>query len=101
MIATTLAGTLARSSRPARLAGLISGTIEAVPLWFARARGRRYLADLDDRLLRDIGITRADVEPVRMISEDDDSPWLGITLCFVVSALTFIVFSAISAIEFS
>jgi len=95
MIATTLAGTFARSSRPARLAGLISRTIDTVPLWFTRARARGYLVDLDDRLLRDIGITRGDVERLRMISEDDDSPWLGITLCFVVSALTFIVFSAI------
>jgi uncharacterized protein YjiS (DUF1127 family) len=30
-------------------------------LWVERVRQRRALADLDDRLLRDIGLTRADV----------------------------------------
>lgn len=29
--------------------------------WQDRARSRRQLADLDDRLLRDIGLSRADV----------------------------------------
>ncbi|KAA3628906.1 MAG: DUF1127 domain-containing protein [Proteobacteria bacterium] len=31
-------------------------------IWQARARQRRDLLDLDDRLLRDIGINRADAE---------------------------------------
>jgi uncharacterized protein YjiS (DUF1127 family) len=31
-------------------------------LWQGRARQRAHLAALDDRLLRDIGLTRADVE---------------------------------------
>jgi uncharacterized protein YjiS (DUF1127 family) len=30
----------------------------AVALWSARARQRRHLAQLDDRMLRDIGKTR-------------------------------------------
>ena len=31
-------------------------------LWLDRVRGRRHLYTLDDRMLRDIGLTRADVE---------------------------------------
>jgi uncharacterized protein YjiS (DUF1127 family) len=31
-------------------------------LWRVLARGRRHLAALDDRMLRDIGLTRADVD---------------------------------------
>lgn len=31
--------------------------------WLGLARERRHLARLDDRLLRDIGLTRADVAP--------------------------------------
>jgi uncharacterized protein YjiS (DUF1127 family) len=30
--------------------------------WLDRARQRRHLGELDDRLLRDIGLSRADVE---------------------------------------
>ena len=30
--------------------------------WVERARQRRHLAELDDRLLRDIGVSRAEVE---------------------------------------
>ena len=33
-----------------------------VALWFARAGTRRKLAELDDRILRDIGLTRQDVD---------------------------------------
>lgn len=33
--------------------------------WQDRARQRRHLAELDDRLLRDIGLSRADVEAER------------------------------------
>jgi uncharacterized protein YjiS (DUF1127 family) len=35
--------------------------IESVSLWRDRARQRRQLATLDDRMLADIGITRCDV----------------------------------------
>jgi len=43
-----------RATRPANPA-------VALWLWMERVRQRRALADLDDRLLRDIGLTRADV----------------------------------------
>jgi uncharacterized protein YjiS (DUF1127 family) len=33
-----------------------------VRTWFDRSRQRRALAELDDRLLRDIGLTRAQAE---------------------------------------
>jgi uncharacterized protein YjiS (DUF1127 family) len=33
-------------------------TMRAVWFWMERSRQRRALADLDDRLLRDIGLTR-------------------------------------------
>lgn len=36
--------------------------VDTVMGWMDRARQRRHLAELDDRLLRDIGIGRADVE---------------------------------------
>ena len=62
MTATTSARTFPRSSRPARAAGLISGAIETVLLWHTRARERRHLAGLDDRMVRDIGVTQADIE---------------------------------------
>jgi uncharacterized protein YjiS (DUF1127 family) len=35
--------------------------VETVSLWRARARQRRQLAVLDDRMLADIGINRCDV----------------------------------------
>jgi uncharacterized protein YjiS (DUF1127 family) len=62
MIATTLAGTFRRSSRSGRAAGLISEAKKTVMFWHARARDRQELAGLNDRMLRDIGLTRADVE---------------------------------------
>ncbi len=34
------------------------GPIAILRVWCQRARGRRALADLDERLLRDIGVTR-------------------------------------------
>jgi uncharacterized protein YjiS (DUF1127 family) len=39
----------------------ISGAGEALLTWQERARQRRALADLDDRMLDDIGLRRADV----------------------------------------
>ena len=40
--------------------------------WFCRARQRRHLRQLDDRLLRDIGLTRDEVR-----RETAKSPWRG------------------------
>jgi len=62
MMTTISAGTVRRSSRAARVAGLISGAAEAVSIWYARGRERRKLAGLNDRMLSDIGISRVDVE---------------------------------------
>lgn len=36
--------------------------LQTAKLWYSRAKQRRHLADLDDRLLRDIGVTRAEAE---------------------------------------
>jgi Domain of unknown function (DUF1127). len=36
--------------------------MEAVQRWRDLARQRRHVADLDDRMLQDVGITRADAE---------------------------------------
>ena len=45
---------LARSTR-----GKLRVWCSVVRMWFERSRQRRALADLDDRLLRDIGVTSA------------------------------------------
>jgi len=42
--------------------GFVSRTIETILYWRELARGRRHLAALNDEMLRDIGLTRADVE---------------------------------------
>ena len=39
----------------------VTAIVERVQTWRDRARQRRSLSQLDDRLLRDIGITRYDV----------------------------------------
>jgi uncharacterized protein YjiS (DUF1127 family) len=41
--------------------GTIVAVVDRMQTWLDRARQRRALAQLDDRLLRDIGITRYDV----------------------------------------
>ena len=38
-----------------------SGAVDTVRLWAVRNRGREALASLDDRMLRDIGLSRVDV----------------------------------------
>jgi uncharacterized protein YjiS (DUF1127 family) len=54
-IQTRPAGRKAQMSLVARVADLMLG-------WTDRMRQRRHLAELDDRLLQDIGLSRADVE---------------------------------------
>jgi uncharacterized protein YjiS (DUF1127 family) len=47
------------------LAGIpeqMAALFRLVGLWRQRARDRTLLARLDDRMLRDIGLTRSDVE---------------------------------------
>lgn len=42
--------------------GIVTRAVDLLLRWAERARQRRHLAELDDRLLRDIGVSRADVE---------------------------------------
>ena len=42
--------------------GLVVRAVDLLLIWSDRMRQRRHLAELDDRLLRDIGVSRADVE---------------------------------------
>jgi len=60
----TLAGG-AGGAAPDRLglaAPIIVSVLDLLSTWFERARQRRHLHALDDRMLKDIGLTRADVE---------------------------------------
>lgn len=43
-------------------AGVFVRLADLVLNWAERVRQRRHLAELDDRLLRDIGVSRAEVE---------------------------------------
>ena len=42
--------------------GMLAGFVDCVISWQQRASERHHLRGLDDRLLKDIGITRADVD---------------------------------------
>lgn len=52
----------ARESR--RLGGRLTATMlaDVLVVWLERARERRALCRLDDHLLKDIGLSRADIE---------------------------------------
>lgn len=43
-------------------AGVVTRFFDRALVWLERVRQRRHLAELDDRLLRDIGLSRAEVE---------------------------------------
>lgn len=53
--------TLARADAVARRHGAIRRPLKALRTWRRRARVRRYLSTLDDHMLADIGLNRADV----------------------------------------
>jgi uncharacterized protein YjiS (DUF1127 family) len=57
----TLASPVRIDARSRRPAGLLA-FVETLLAWQDRARQRNTLAAMDDRLLRDIGLTRGDVE---------------------------------------
>jgi uncharacterized protein YjiS (DUF1127 family) len=42
--------------------GLVTRLFDQLFTWLERARQRRHLGELDDRLLRDIGLSRVEVE---------------------------------------
>jgi len=46
------------------VAAVVDRIIEAPFVWVERASERRHLAELDDHMLRDIGLNRADVHEV-------------------------------------
>ncbi|HEY3148852.1 MAG TPA: DUF1127 domain-containing protein [Dongiaceae bacterium] len=50
-----------RPSRGKANVGLAVRVFDKLMVWLDRTRQRRHLAELDDRLLRDIGLSRAEV----------------------------------------
>ena len=58
-------GFAARAPAPAERRPALRAACAAAGCWLARARQRRDLGKLDDRLLADIGVTRAEAEAER------------------------------------
>jgi uncharacterized protein YjiS (DUF1127 family) len=60
----TVAGAVGDSvpRRTAFAAPIITSLVDLFSTWLERVRERRQLHTLDDRMLKDIGLTRADVE---------------------------------------
>ena len=54
-----------RSVGGSRARSAFSSMVEAILEWQERGRQRQMLGRLDDRLLRDVGLTRSDVEQER------------------------------------
>jgi uncharacterized protein YjiS (DUF1127 family) len=51
-----------RSGLGIRLSSVLAAIADAYANWHERSTQRRILARLDDRMLRDVGLSRADVE---------------------------------------
>jgi len=58
----TLAAGGSAPRRTASAGPIVTPLLDLFTTWFERARERRQLHALDDRMLKDIGLTRADVE---------------------------------------
>ena len=54
--------TARRSSGSSKIVSRFSSAADALDAWFERRRSRRFLASLDDRMLRDVGLSAADVD---------------------------------------
>ena len=57
---STRHGTAPRGVAPDARSGLLAGIFERLLLWQERAAQRHALAGLDDHLLKDLGLTRAE-----------------------------------------
>ena len=55
-------GYLAQIRRPSVIA-LLRAALQQVKRWHALGRQRQQLASLSDEMLKDIGLSRADIEP--------------------------------------
>jgi uncharacterized protein YjiS (DUF1127 family) len=53
-----MAGMMVRASPSSSAAAVVEGALA----WIERARQRRHLSELSDHMLKDIGLSRADVE---------------------------------------
>ena len=60
----------ARRTLPGRVAGLFAAVGERLSVWYERSWSRAQLARLDDRMLADIGLVRAD-----LVLERDKPVW--------------------------
>jgi len=56
-----LVGLVRRSAQRDRT-GIAVRAVDLLSTWFERSRQRRHLHSLDEHMLKDIGVTRADVE---------------------------------------
>ena len=54
----TMAGMMVRAAPSSSAAAVVEGALA----WIERARQRRHLSELSDHMLKDIGLSRADVE---------------------------------------
>lgn len=58
----TLAADVGRASRPAHGASWFRHVAHLAAVWHARAHQRWQLRTLDERMLKDVGLSRADVD---------------------------------------